>query len=137
MGSDEQATELKKVEENEASRSWTGGRLALRLNKPARFRGTSANKPAAPATSAEPPRGLRLIRLLAGVGLLFAAWGCLMLAALAFERVNLGLRLHALFPHALISLGEVAAGVWLIFIALVCVVAGAFCLSLAITSHDW
>jgi hypothetical protein len=86
----------------------------------------------------EPPRGLRLLRALVGIMLLAFAWASLMATVALFQRVNPGMRLHALQTGLMLAaLGEVIAGFWFAFVALTCLVTGAFSLSLAITRRGW
>jgi len=124
--------------------SWGPEIPALRLTQVGAAREPPEGAPAAipPDYDSPAPRLLRAIRALAGLALLLLAWGATT-AALA-----LGGSLPAGPPHGPgLSLGVVLGlalyvltalgAAWLAVVALACVVAGAFALSLALGARGW
>ncbi|HEV8194106.1 MAG TPA: hypothetical protein VGP82_21880 [Ktedonobacterales bacterium] len=84
------------------------------------------------------PPYLRLGRALVGFVLLALAWGCVVLVLLLANAVLSGLNepLHVTL-HLLLSLLGALAMIWLVVVALACLVAGAFSFSLALSHRDW
>jgi len=84
-----------------------------------------------------PPRLLRLRRFFTGILLLAIAWLCLLLVAF------LGMRAWESIPHQKVSLHlllyvlEAMGAFWVGLAAVACIVAGAFCLTLALTTSKW
>jgi hypothetical protein len=120
------------------SRSWSTFVPALRLTRP-------TPRPAAtpPPASGEPvvmplaPRYLRPLRALVGLGLLALAWlGLVAVAGMGMDAWTSLPRQH-LTPHVLVTLLMLALACWVAFVAIGCLVLGAFCLTLAITSRGW
>ena len=122
------------------ARTWPHGMPALRLNRrrstiPAAVSvhpdGTAISVPDTP------PRLLRLRRLVAGVMLLALAWLCLLLVA------SLGMGAWESIPHQKISLHilvyvlEAVGACWVGLAAIACIITGAFCLTLALTTRRW
>lgn len=138
MSSEEQEPQSRTAVEREKSRSWTGGRLALRLNRRAHHDREQPEEPPVAIVHMKPPRSLRLLRALVGAILLVIAWASLMATVALFQRIDPGMRLHALQPGLMLAaLGEAIAGLWFAFVALTCLITGAFSLSLAITRRGW
>jgi hypothetical protein len=83
------------------------------------------------------PRGLRLARAVAGIGLLALSWATIMAAIwLAFNTLGTPPHRHPIVRIALYVLGAVGS-CWLGVMAVAAVLAGAFCLMLALTTRDW
>ena len=122
------------------ARTWPRGVPPLRLNR--RPGAIAAAAPAPSATQpvptlANPPRLLWLRRLVTGVLLLALAWLCLLLVA------ALGMSAWASIPHQklslrmLLSILEAAGACWMGVVAIVCLLTGAFSLTLALTTRRW
>lgn len=123
------------------ARTWPHGVPALRLNRraPAPAPTAVAVRPdsaVAPALGT-PPKLLRLRRFISGVLLLALAWLCLMLVAF------LGVGAWESIPHQkpslhlLLYLLEAVGACWVGLAAIGCIVTGAFCLTLALTTSTW
>jgi hypothetical protein len=84
------------------------------------------------------PPYLRLGRALAGLVLLALSWGCVVLVLLLANAIlsNFNEPIHVTQRFLLSLLGALAM-IWLIVVALACLVAGAFSLSLALSRRDW
>lgn len=121
------------------SSTWPHGAPPLRLNRRAIVPVTTDAAPAtgvAPALAA-PPRFLWLRRLLLGVLLLAAAWGCLLLVAALGMNVWTGVPHQRASLRTLLYLLEAGAACWVGITAVGCIIAGAFCLTLAVTTRKW
>jgi hypothetical protein len=124
--------------------SWGTNPPPLRLTHVGAAPHDSAEMPAAPepAYTRRAPRLLRLVRLLVGLTLLGAAWvatsGALMLGDVLLQGPpqDGGLSLHGALGLALYVLAALGA-LWLVVVALACIVAGAFTLSLALGARGW
>lgn len=120
------------------ARTWPHGMPALRLNRRAIVpitAGTDSMTEIAPALAV--PRLLWLRRLLLGVLLLGAAWGCLLLVAALGMNVWTGVPHQRVSLRLLLYLVEAAGACWVGITAIGCIVAGAFCLTLALTTRKW
>lgn len=83
------------------------------------------------------PRGLRLARAVVGLGLLVLSWATIMGAIwLAFNTLGIPPHRHPIVRIALYVLGAVGS-CWLGVMAVAAVLAGAFCLMLALTTREW
>ena len=83
------------------------------------------------------PRGLRLWRAVAGITLLALAWATVMVAVLlSVNTLGVPPHRHVFVRLALYVLGAVGT-LWLAAVALTCLIVGAFCLSLALTTRGW
>jgi hypothetical protein len=83
------------------------------------------------------PRGLRLARAVAGIGLLAFSWAAIMAAIwLAINTLGIPPHRHVIVRVALWVLGAVGS-CWLGVTAIAAVLAGAFCLMLALTTREW
>jgi hypothetical protein len=83
------------------------------------------------------PWWLRPARAVAGVGLLAASWGAIMLALwLAFHTLGVPPHRHVIVRLALYVVGALGVG-WLGLAALAALLGGAFCVMLAVTNRDW
>lgn len=122
------------------SKTWPTGLPALRLHRrprplvppPELLGGSAVRSPLTP-----PPRLLRVRRALAGIVLLLAAWGGLVLVAL------LGMSAWRVFPIQRLSLNlavallELVGACWVGIAGLSCLFVGAYCLMLALTRREW
>jgi hypothetical protein len=118
--------------------TWPRGVPSMRLTRPFMkpslhpAQGEPAALDAPPASSAARPRGLRLLRALVGIALLALAWGGFVVVA------NLGnVALGALTSprpsaHLLLYLAVALGTLWIAAIAICCIIAGAFSLTLAV-----
>lgn len=118
-------------------KTWPHGMPALRLSRtPHRSRPVSA-----PVSGGQgglhAHRGLlRMLRLVTGLALLVIAWACV-LADVALIRVAVRAAAPARgLGHYLGAVLGVAAACWIGLMALVCIVAGAFFLTIALTRHS-
>src|SRR5258707_5010136 len=123
--------------------TWARGVPPLRLNRPLirpslhPAQGEPAELDASPATRAVRPRGLRLLRALVGIALLALAWGGFVVVA------NLGdMALGALTSarpsaHLLLYLAVALGTLWIAAVAICCIIAGAFSLTLAVVDASF
>jgi hypothetical protein len=123
--------------------TWPRGVPPLRLNRPLMkpslhpAQGEPAELDASPATRLVRPRGLRLLRALVGIALLALAWGGFVVVA------NLGdMALGALTSarpsaHLLLYLAVALGTLWIAAIAICCIIAGAFSLTLAVVDASF
>ena len=123
--------------------TWPRGVPPLRLTRPLMRRslhpaqGEPAELDPPPATRAVRPRGLRLLRALVGMLLLALAWGGFVVVA------NLGdMALGALTSprpsaHLLLYLAVALGTLWIAAIAICCIIAGAFSLTLAVVDASF
>src|SRR5690349_4043942 len=96
-----------------------------------------SDEPAEESAGPPVPRWLRLRRAVAGVGLLGVAWATVMAALLlALNTLGVPPHRHVFVRLALYVVGAVGT-LWLAAVALTCLIVGAFCLSLALTSRGW
>lgn len=83
------------------------------------------------------PAWLRAARAVAGIGLLALSWAAIMAAIwLAFNTLGIPPHRHPIVRIALYVLGAVGS-CWLGIVAIAAVLAGAFCLMLALTTREW
>lgn len=83
------------------------------------------------------PGWLRTARAVAGIGLLALSWATIMVAIwLAVNTLGIPPHRHPIVRIALYVLGAVGS-CWLGVMAIAAVLAGAFCLMLALTSREW
>ena len=89
------------------------------------------------ATETRAPGWLRPLRALVGVLLLAVSWAGLMAAILlALNTLAVPPHRHLIVRIALYIVGAIGAA-WLGVVALAAVIAGAFCLTLALANRDW
>jgi hypothetical protein len=119
-------------------RFWTTTMLPLRITRAAsqRQQATKSPRPTL-ALDAPPPPFLRPLRLLSGMLLLALAWGGVLLVLTLAQPLANGFPRHHLTLHVLLSLLSVLGACWIGVATLACIVAGAFCLMLALTSRGW
>ncbi|MGZ3582411.1 MAG: hypothetical protein ACXWQR_21275 [Ktedonobacterales bacterium] len=125
-------------------RTWSQGMPALRLGRRVALhrvegQGTATtDATSAPITlDSTPPRFLRLIRFVVGVALLGLAWaGILAIVMLGQTLVQPVTRQH-MITHLLFDVAVAGAACLIGITVLGCLIAGAFCLTLALTSRDW
>jgi hypothetical protein len=83
------------------------------------------------------PRGLRMARAVAGIGLVGLSWAIIMAAIwLTFNTLGIPPHRHPIVRIALYVLGAVGS-CWLGVVAVAAVLAGSFCLMLALTTREW
>lgn len=120
------------------NRTWPQGMPPLRIERrraPWQRRPVAAPNP--PTFDETPPPYLRTARVVAGVLLVLLAWGSGVLLAALLRAIR------APLPHAHVGLHVAGVllglfGALLLAITLVgCLVAGAFCLSLAFGNREW
>jgi len=121
------------------ARTWPHGAPALRLNRRALVPVVTAGTDGAAvsALDAAAPKLLRLRRLVAGVLLLALAWLCLMLVAFLGLGAWESIPHQRISPHLLLSVLELVGACWVGLAALGCIITGAFCLTLALTTRRW
>jgi hypothetical protein len=86
---------------------------------------------------ARAPAWLRITRGLTGLVLLIAAWGLIVLGLLlAFHILGLAPQRQLVVRLGLYVLGALGM-LWLGVVALACLIAGSFCLMLALTTRKW
>src|SRR5258706_576379 len=123
--------------------TWPRGVPPLRLNRPLMrpslhpAQGEPAELDASLASRLVRPRGLRLLRALVGIALLALAWGGFVVVA------NLGdMALGALTSarpsaHLLLYLAVALGTLWIAAVAICCIIAGAFSLTLAVVDASF
>lgn len=118
--------------------TWSGRMVALRINRKDRLYTPKPDPKPLLVDTIHPPRLLRFWRLLAGIGLLVAAWGgVLLLVEIAFNLANtLPSRIYPTEAFALFLLSAVGA-VWLAVVTLGCILVGAFALALSLGRRGW
>ncbi|MGH2518108.1 MAG: hypothetical protein ACRDHP_20890 [Ktedonobacterales bacterium] len=121
------------------ARTWPHGVPALRLNRRTAIPAALAANAdlSAPSLGTPPPRLLRLRRLLLGVLLLALAWLCLVLVASLGMSAWASIPHQKLSPHLLLYVLEAIGACWVGLAALGCIITGAFCLALALTTTKW
>lgn len=89
------------------------------------------------AATTRAPGWLRPLRALVGLLLLAVSWTCLMAAILlSLNTLAIPPHRHVIVRIALYIVGAIGIA-WLAVVALAAVIAGAFCLTLALTNRDW
>ncbi|HEV2238051.1 MAG TPA: hypothetical protein VGR57_15430 [Ktedonobacterales bacterium] len=83
------------------------------------------------------PRGLRAGRAFAGVLLLTLAWGVVMGAFLLLSATLATPLSHGIATRLALYAAGIIVALWLAIMALGAIIAGAFCLMLAVTSRQW
>jgi hypothetical protein len=83
------------------------------------------------------PGWLRPARFIGGIVLLVVSWATIMVAAwLAYNTLGIPPHRHVIVRLALYVVGALGA-LWLGVVAVAALLVGAFCLMLALTTHDW
>lgn len=121
------------------ARTWPHGMPALRLNRRAFApAGIAVSADAAPPSALDtPPPLLWLRRLVTGLLLLGLAWLCLMLVAFLGVGALQSLPHQKISLHLLLYVLEAVGACWVGLAAIGCIVTGAFCLTLALTTNKW
>jgi len=122
--------------------TWPSGAPPMRLNRPITksahpSAAESATDQEPPATSGAQPGGLRLLRALIGMALLALAWGGFLIVANLGTMALGGLTTTRPSAHTLLYLAEILGALWIAAIAVCCIIAGAFSLTLAITNASF
>lgn len=128
------------AEQSNGRRTWPQGMPALRLGRRNAFPRVQQQRRATPdvTTAARPPRFLRLIRFLVGLALLGLAWvGILAVVMLAQDLFTQPLTRQHLITHLIFDIAIAGAACLIGVTLLGCLIVGAFCLTLALTSGDW
>ena len=124
-------------DESGRRRSWPVGVPPLWLTKPRKPASARSNGRPQTVREGPPPRLLGLWRALVGIVLLALSWAGLVVVAIFASMVLPLLRARPISPRlALYALGALGVA-WIGIVALCCLVAGAFCLSLAIGRANW
>ncbi|HEX8036963.1 MAG TPA: hypothetical protein VF510_24105 [Ktedonobacterales bacterium] len=89
------------------------------------------------ALDSTPPRFLRLIRFVVGVALLGLAWAGILAVVMLGQTLIQPLTRQHIITHLLFDAAVVGAACFIGIAVLGCLIAGAFCLTLALTSRDW
>lgn len=89
----------------------------------------------APDTS--PPRFLRLLRILVGIALLGLAWAGILTVVMLVEMLTQPLTRQHIITHLLFDVAVIGATCLIGVTVFGCLILGAFCITLAMTSRDW
>ncbi len=135
------------IKASQSKRRWTGSMdvPALRLGR--RVASNRAQQPqqntitgvatATIAPDASPPRLLRLIRVLVGIAVLGVAWAGILALVMLVEALFQPLTRQHIVPHLLLDVVLIGATCLTGITVLGCLILGAFCIALAVTSRDW
>ncbi len=114
-----------------------GRRVASNRAQQQQAHATTGVATATITADASPPRLLRLIRVLVGIALLGLAWAGILALVMLVEALIQPVTRQHIITHLLFDVAVIGATCLIGITVLGCLILGAFCITLAVTSRDW